>query len=135
MRRFLPISFWVALASFPANAEEANTETLTFYISGVECPACVYSVNDAIRRLEGVVEVSEGQANEHFSNVTFEPGKVTAQQVAQAVREAFPLHGAPYLATLKIRLPEYSKGENAARVGKLFVKWKDRVTVEIVNAE
>lgn len=108
-------------------------QTLTFYMAGVECPACVYSVNDSIRRLEGVIEVAEGQANEHFSNVTYDPARVTAQQVAQAVREAFPLHGAPYIASLKLRVPEYAKEGRAAQVSAVLARWKDTVKAEVTD--
>jgi copper chaperone CopZ len=110
-----------------------KTATLTFYVAGVECPACVYTVNDSIRRVDGVEEVAEGQANEHYSNVTFDPRKVSAQQIAQAVTEAFPLHGAPYQASLKLRLPEYARAGNAARVTELFAKWKEAVKAEVTD--
>ena len=112
----------------------ASEQTLTFYVAGVECPACVYSVNDSIRRLEGVIEVAEGQANEHFSNVTFDPARVSAQQVAQAVREAFPLHGAPYIASLKLRVSNYSEGDVAAKVAAVLVRWKESIQAEVTDA-
>lgn len=108
-------------------------ETLTFYVAGVECPACVYSVNDSIRRLEGVIEVAEGQASEHFSNVTYDPARVTAQQVAQAVREAFPLHGAPYIASLKLRVTDYAKEGVSDKVSAVLGRWKDTVKAEITD--
>ena len=118
----------------PAPAAAKQTATLTFYVAGVECPACVYAVNDAIRRLDGVAEVEEGQANEHFSNVTFDTRTITAHQVAQAVREAYSLHGSPYLARLRIRVTDYAKDGNAARVARLFEKWKEVVRIESADA-
>ena len=36
-------------------------ETVTFYVAGVECAACVFAVNDSVRRLSGIDEVIDGK--------------------------------------------------------------------------
>ena len=108
-------------------------ETLTFYIAGVECAACVFSVNDSVRRLSGIDEVIDGQNNANYINVTFDPAKVSAHQIAQAVTDAFPLHGAPYVATLHLVVPGYGEGGNAAKVSEAFAKWKDWVEFEVIK--
>lgn len=136
IRRHL-ISFYLGLA-LPALATAdpkplPENPTLTFYVAGVECPACVFVVNDAVRRLDGVDEVSDGQNDANFINVTFDPAIVSAHQIAQAVTGTFPLHGAPYVATLKLVVPDYREGENAAKVAAVFAKWKEWVEVEAVK--
>lgn len=108
-------------------------ETVTFYVAGVECAACVFAVNDSVRRLSGIDEVIDGQNNANYINVTFDPAKVSAHQIAQAVTDAFPLHGAPYVPTLRLVLPGYGEGENAAKVAEVFSKWKDWVEFEAVK--
>ncbi len=114
-------------------ASSPTHETLTFYVAGVECPACVFAVNDSVRRLPGIEEVVDGQNNSSYINVTFDPAKVSAHQIAQAVTEAFPLHGVPYLATLRLIVPGYSEGETAAQVAGVFAKWKDWIEFEAVK--
>jgi copper chaperone CopZ len=121
-------------ASFAADpAPKAPLETLTFYVAGVECAACVFAVNDSVRRLSGIDEVIDGQNNANYINVTFDPAKVSAHQIAQAVTDAFPLHGAPYVPTLRVVVPVYGEGENAAKVAGVFAKWKDWVEFEVTK--
>lgn len=109
---------------------EALTK-LTFYVAGVECPACVYAVNDSVRRVEGVSDVAEGQAGESYANVTFDSRQASAHQIAQAVSDAFPLHGVPYAASLKIRIPDYAKDNNAERIKAVFSRWKGEIQAEV----
>lgn len=108
-------------------------ETVTFYVAGVECAACVFAVNDSVRRLSGIDEVIDGQNNAKYINVTFDPAKVSAHQIAQAVTDAFPLHGAPYVPTLRVVVPGYGEGENAAKVAGVFAKWKGWVEFEVAK--
>jgi len=108
-------------------------ETLTFDVAGVECAACVFAVNDSVRRLSGIDEVIDGQNNANFINVTFDPAQVSAHQIAQAVTDAFPLHGAPYVPTLRVVVPGYGEGENAAKVAGVFAKWRDWVEFEVAK--
>lgn len=121
----------IALAADPA--PKPSLETLTFYVAGVECAACVFAVNDSVRRLSGIDEVIDGQNNANYINVTFDPAKVSAHQIAQAVTDAFPLHGAPYVPTLRVVVPGYGEGETAAKVSGVFAKWKDWVEFEAVK--
>ncbi len=107
--------------------------TLTFFLTGVECPACVYAVNDSIRQVDGVEEIIEGQDSDFFSKVTFDPSRASAHRIAQAVREAFPLHGEPYQAWLRLRIPDYARGDNTAKVDALLKRWKDRIRAEITD--
>lgn len=107
--------------------------TLTFFLGGVECSACIYSVNDSIREVESVEEIVEGQDSDYYSRVTFDSSKASAHRIAQAVREAFPLHGAPYQAWLRIRIPDYGKQDNAAKVEALMKRWEKEVEPRVTN--
>lgn len=102
----------------------APTSTVTFYVSGVECPSCVYSVTYSISQLAGVSDATPGQVVENFVNVTFDPKKLSLSQIARAVHEAPALHGTPYQASLKVHIPGYAKEENQARVDALLTRWE-----------
>lgn len=101
--------------------------TRTFYVSGVECGSCVYMVQQSIGETKGVEDVQVVQIIDNYAQVTFNPKAVSDHQIAQAVREAIPLHGTPYLATLRVKMPDYSKHKTA--VDKLFAGWKGSVTL------
>ena len=53
----------------------------------------------------------------------------------RTVSEAVPLHGTPYEATLKLRIPDYAKADHAKRVDALFASWKERVEAVRIDAE
>ena len=122
----------IACLSSLAHADDKpKPVTRTFYVSGVECGSCVYAVQQSVTETKGVADVTVVQLIDSIANVTFDPKKVSDQQIAQAVREAYPLHGMPYLATLKLRMPGYAK--NAAKVDRLFAGWKKSVTMEVID--
>lgn len=101
--------------------------TRTFYVSGVECGSCVYMVQQSIGETKGVEDVQVVQIIDNYAQVTFNPKRVSDHQIAQAVREAIPLHGTPYLATLRVKMPDYAKHKTA--VDRLFAGWKGSVTL------
>jgi hypothetical protein len=49
--------------------------------------------------------------------------------IAQAVREAPGLHGMPYIATMKLRVPGFA--QHATKVKLLFDKWKPWIEVVV----
>lgn len=101
--------------------------TRTFYVSGVECGSCVYMVQQSIGETKGVEDVQVEQIIDNYAQVTFNPKRVSDHQIAQAVREAIPLHGTPYLATLRVKVPDYAK--HKAAIDQLFAGWKGSVTL------
>ncbi|MBB5032300.1 heavy-metal-associated domain-containing protein [Prosthecobacter vanneervenii] len=121
------LSFFLLLSAL----EAAEPVTRTFYVSGMECGSCVYMVQQSITETKGVTDVNVAQILDSYANVTFDPAVVTEQQIAQAVREAYPLHGTPYLATLKLSVTDYSKNE--AKVESLFAEWKKCLKLEVVD--
>lgn len=111
--------------------QAAESATRTFYISGIECGSCVYMVQQSIAETKGVVNVTVVQAIGNYASVTFDPKAVSDQQIAQAVREAYPLHGMPYLASLKLSVANYAS--NASRVESLFYEWRKFLKLEVVD--
>lgn len=108
-------------------AEKPQTITRTFYVTGVECGSCVYVVQQSVSETKGVSEVTLVQVVDNYANVTFDPQVVGEHQIAQAVREALPIHGMPYLASLRVKMPNYTKQK--AQVDALFAGWKSSVTL------
>lgn len=102
-----------------------------FYVSGVECGACVYLVQLAASECKGVLKADVTQAAEGIAQVTFDPRLVTEHQIAHAIRGAMPLHGAPYLARLKVRVGEYPKHSHDLEL--LFQKWSNVVRCEVLD--
>jgi copper chaperone CopZ len=128
--RLLLSTFGFIISSLCA-ADKPQPVTRTFFVSGVECGSCVYMVQQAVSEAKGVSEVSVVQVIDNYANVTYDPKMVSEHQIAQAVRDAIPIHGMPYLATLKLRVPAYAK--SASKVDALFARWKDWLEVERVD--
>ena len=110
--------------------DKPKPSELTFDVAGLECGSCVYSVYQAIKETKGVHDVEVMQTTDGYAKVVYDPKVVSEHQIAQAVREAFPLHGSPYLIKLRLRIPAYSGNGLAARVDAVFVRWRNWVDVE-----
>lgn len=130
MKHTLRLLFILGFIAASLHAAEKQPP-VTFYISGVECGSCVYVVQQSISETKGVSDATVVQVIDTYANVVFDPKLVSEHQIAQAVREALPIHGKPYLATLKLHVPDYSK--HAAKVDGLFARWKDWVELETVD--
>lgn len=117
------------------HASDAKPELAhrTFFISGLECGSCVYMAQQALTETAGVTNVEVVQMLDSYAKVAYDPKKLTEHQIAQAVREAIPLHGMPYLASLKLLIPAYAEAGNAAKVNALFAGWKKWLTIEVMD--
>lgn len=125
------LSGWVASAT--AADDKAELVNRTFYISGLECGSCVYMAQQAISETKGVNEVEVVQMLDSFAKVTFDSKALSEHQIAQSVREAIPLHGTPYLASLKVRIPQYAEGGNKVLVQAMFGRWKEWLEVDVMD--
>lgn len=121
----------LVFASVLHTEEKPTLVTETFFVSGIECGSCVYAVQQSITETKGVSQVTVLQLLDSYANVTFDPQQLSEHQVAQAVREAYALHGRPYLATLKVQVANYT--QNAAKVDALFSTWKNWVELEPID--
>ena len=132
MRLILSTFLLLASGWFSDNhAGSPGAVTRTFYVTGVECGACVYLVQLSASERKGVLKADVEQTADSYANVTFDPRLVSEHQIAQAIREAMPLHGPPYLARLKLRVGQYAK--HAAAVASLFERWRDWVQCEVLD--
>ena len=114
------------------NAEEAGT-TVTFYISNVQCSSCVEAISGSLNKLKAVKEIDGLTGTSGYANITFDPTKASYHEVANAIYKSEPVHGEAYVAGVKMRIPAYSKGDNAAKVDAVFAKLKDKVEVKVLN--
>ena len=111
----------------------AEPITRTFFVKGMECGSCVYMVHQSVTETPGVSDANVVQLIDSYANVSYDPKVLTEHQVAQAVREATALHGMPYLASLKVRVPEF--GQHAAKIEAAFTQWKDAVWLDVLDRE
>ncbi len=130
----LPLCLSVStLAAEDKPAVKPHPVTLTFYVAGMECSACTDSVSQSVRQLKSVTDIQLEELG--VVNISFDTHVTSAHQIAQAVTEAFALHGKPYEATLRIRVPDYAKGGNSAKVDEVFAKRKEWVKVTTDDRE
>ena len=106
--------------------------TFTFYITGMECGTCMALITQSINEVKGVTDLSFDIIG-GYANVSFDTHVASAHQIAQAVAETMPVHGKPFVATMKLRVPDYAKDGNAAKVDAVFASRKEWVEVELVD--
>jgi copper chaperone CopZ len=111
----------------------AEPVTRTFFVKGMECGSCVYMVQQSVTATPGVSDANVVQLLDSYANVSYDPKVLSEHQVAQAVREGTALHGTPYLATLKVSVPEFSR--HAVKIEAAFTKWKDAVWLDVLDRD
>jgi copper chaperone CopZ len=122
----------VALSLFIFAAHAADKPApakVVFVVSGLECGSCVYMVQLQLSQTPGIAEAEVSQGVEGSACVSYDPKLITEHQIAQAVREAPGLHGMPYIATMKLRVPGFA--QHATKVKLLFDKWKPWIEVVV----
>ena len=112
--------------------EETGT-TVTFYIANVQCSSCVDAITGSLNKLKAVKEIDGLTGTSGYANITFDPAKASYHEVANAIYKSEPVHGEAYVAGVKLRIPDYAKGDNAAKVDGVFAKLKDKVEVKVLN--
>ena len=129
------IALVVAALGMVALAEDkSQPQTLTFYVTGMECGSCMAMITQSINEVKSVKDVSLDIIN-GYANVTFDPRVASAHQIAQAVFNTMPVHGKPFVPSMKIRVPDYAKTGNAAKVDEVLAKHPEWVEVELANKE
>ena len=132
----LALSVWVfrsAHGESRVHDAPAALVSRTFHVLGVECGSCVYLVEQAVREVPGVSRVNVVQSLENCADVTFDPKVVSEHQIAQAVFTAHALHGTPYRAALRMRMPDYVRQEK--KMTALFERWNQWVELQVVDRE
>jgi copper chaperone CopZ len=114
-------------------AAEKPVASLTFFVGGIECAACVEVVRQSVAEVEGVANVELEQRLDSVARVTYDPAKASAQQIAQGVMDAVQLHGRPYEPWLHLKVPDYAQGGNAAKVDAVMAKMEAWVDIAVMD--
>jgi len=128
--RFLAV-LAIFLSSSLHAADKPAAAKAVFTIAGLECGSCVYMVQTQLTQTRGISEVEVLQGVESFARVSYDPKIITEHQIAQTVRDTAALHGMPYIASMKLRVPGFS--QHAAKVKALFEQWKPAVELVVWN--
>jgi copper chaperone CopZ len=112
----------------------AGPEILTFYVTGMECGTCQAMITQSLNEVKGVKDVDLSIIG-GYANVTFDPRLASVHQVAQAVLETQPVHGKPFVATLRIVMPDYVKPANKARVDAVLARHPEWVRIEAAGKD
>jgi copper chaperone CopZ len=124
---------FVSFSSLTAGPPE--NKSLTFRVSGVECGGCMYAVQQSISETPGVKDVAILPGIETLATVTFDSIRISEHQIAQSIREALPLHGTPYLASLKIKVSNETAPNIKQALDRLQEKWKNQIRIEPIDKE
>jgi len=114
---------------------KASPTTLTFFITGIECAACVEMVRQSVSNTPGVTDLFVEQRIDSYASVAFDPQQVSAHQIAQAIFDSMPLHGRPYEPRLMLTIPDYAKSEIAAKVDAVIAQHAAFIEVETMDKE
>jgi copper chaperone CopZ len=106
--------------------------TATFYIDHVQCSSCVDAITESVKNVKSVTAVKMDPA-QGYANISFDSHVSSYHQIAQAIGDADPQHGTKYTPSLKFKVTDYAKGENAAKVDAVFAKSKEQVSVEVTD--
>jgi copper chaperone CopZ len=131
---------WSALAAAAAlaavddasdDAYRPHTPTLVYYLSGVEGRADTDAILAKVSALPSVRKASV-TIERGYAQVRFDSHAVSYHQVAQAIADAGASIGKKFAPRLKITVPEYALGENAAKVDAVFAgkRLNQRVRIE-----
>ena len=111
-------------------APEPHPATVTFFITNVECGECIGSITDSLKKVRSFTGVTGLTPDSGYATVSFDSHVNSYQEIANAIATAAPAHGKPYEPSIKLRIPDYAKGENAAGVDGVFAKQAAHVKVE-----
>jgi copper chaperone CopZ len=102
-----------------ADAPAPHTPTLAFLLTGADTPADAAAIRAAVQPLKSVSKVAVDSARSSVQ-VRFDSHVVSYHQVAQAIRDAGTATGKNYAPRLKLTVPDYAQGDNAAKVDAIF---------------
>ncbi|HEY6170431.1 MAG TPA: heavy-metal-associated domain-containing protein [Verrucomicrobiae bacterium] len=138
MKHSLIALFSIAALSASALAAEKkefvpHPVTATFFISGVECGNCVDAITESVKKVKSVTAVKMDSAT-GYANISFDTHVSSYHQIAQAIADAPPQHANKYAASLKVKVPDYAKGDNAKKIDAIFAKSATQVRMEATDA-
>src|SRR5437867_3599994 len=123
----------ISASAAEKRAPEPHPATVTFYIANVECDKCIASITDSLKKVRSFKAVEGLTPSSGYANVSFDSHVNSYHEIATAIATAAPAHGTAYEPTLKLKVPDYAKGANAANVDKMFAKQSANVRVEATD--
>lgn len=138
MKAFLAVFLSLAALAVSApvpekKAPEPHPTTVTFFIANVQCGECIGSITESLKKVRSFTGVTGLTPDSGYANVSFDSHANSYHEIANAIATAAPAHGKAYEPTLKLRIPDYAKGENAAGVDQVFAKQAANVKVEATD--
>ena len=106
---------------------------MTFFIANVECGECLASITDSLKKVRSFTGLTGLTPDSGFANVSFDSHANSYHEIASAIAAAPPSHGKAYVPTIRLRIPAYATGDNAANVDKVFAKQAATVKVEATD--
>ena len=105
--------------------------SVTYYVAAIEDAKEREALSTAVKQVKSVKSATVGSQG-NYVTVQFDSHVVSYHQVAKAIADAGTQAGKKYAPYLKIRVPEYAKADNAAKVDALFAgkRLNQRVRIE-----
>ncbi len=120
----------VLLAAEPDDdAYRPHTPTLVFHLTHADDAADTDGIRASVQKLVSVRKIVFAAGS---VQVRFDSHVVSYHQVAQAIAESGTMRGKTFDPCLKISVPEYAQGGNAAKVDAVFAgkRLNQRVRIE-----
>jgi copper chaperone CopZ len=126
----------VSAADAPKDDEgyRPHTPTLIYYLSDLADEKDAETIVATVQKLPSVRKVNVNLAR-GYAQVRFDSHVVSYHQVGQAIADAGTKVGKKFEPRLKIRVPEYSQGENAGKVDAVLAgkRLNQRVRIEPID--
>lgn len=122
---------WIASAAEKKAApgpNEPSPSSRTFYIDGMKSDADVKAITAAASKVKSVTGVVDLTPTSGFANISFDHHAVTHQQIAQSIMDA-----GPFKVSFKFVVPDYPKGDNAAKMDAIFGRFAKLVSIEPID--
>ena len=137
MKTSILFSLALSIAALAATAADkkpkADLARATFYIENIQCMSCVDSITGSLTKLPTIGDIDGLSGTSGYATISFDPKTVSHHQVANAIYKAEPVHGDAYMPSLKVRIPDYAKAGNAAKIDALLAAQKDVIEVKPIN--
>lgn len=128
--------FSIALLGVARAAEPKPAPiTMTFYIANVQNDKDVDAIKDSLQQVKSVTDIAGLTASSGWAIISWDAHVNGAQELAQAIADAKPSGSVKFEPTMKLLVPDYAKGDNAAKVDAIFANYAHFVTVEALNRE
>ncbi len=135
MRCLLLSAAMLTLAAVASGQEvKPHPVTVTFYVTGVKTSGDIDAITASLKKVPSFTKIEGLTPSSGFANISFDSHVSSYHQIAQAIADASS-GDKHYAATIKVQVPDYAQGENAAKVDAVFKKLVDRIKVETTDKE